>query len=222
VGLYWEQSRSSDLRHDCKGKEGVAEAGADTSEWWFLYLWIAQSSRDFPQLALIAKQRSASTVKKVVKLVLESSIPPSIRTKVWAWLLADPLQPTLNAPFHQLASRCPIHSAKFDGRDAVKHFYSHHVFTLGGQRMVPELMAVYALTRSKVLDIDTSWIAVIMLTKSFDIEEAYSLYDGMVARMRPVLAAHNVRLECAVIMELLSTMDGPLAKKLSDNGVLRE
>ncbi len=154
--------------------------------------------------------------------MVEFRLPPSIRTKLWAWLLADPSQTKPNAPFHQLAARCAIHNPKFDARDAIKYFSSHQVFARGGQRMVPELMAVYALTHSKVVDIDTSWMAAILLTISFDVEEAYNLYDGLVTRMRPVLAAHNIRLESAVIMEFLASMDGPLTKKLGESGVLRE
>jgi hypothetical protein len=156
----------------------------------------------------------------MAKLVFESSIPPSIRTKVWAWLLTDPGQSNSNVPFHQLASRSPVGQQKFDGREATKHFRNHHAFARGGHRVVPELMAVYALTHAKAsLDIDTSWIAVIMLTQSFDAEEAYRLYDAMVTRMRPVLAAHNVRLEVAVIMDLLGSVDASLAKKLAGSGV---
>lgn len=98
------------------------------------------------------------------------------------------------------------------------HLGSHQAFA-NGTFAAQEMAHVYTTRRPKAaLGYDTTGIAALFLTQSFDTEQAYSLYEGLLDRLASDLRPIAARTGEIVLPQLLSQQDSGLCDHLRKKG----
>ncbi len=173
------------------------------------------------QLALIGKPYTPAAAKKVTKQIVEKHLPPSLRTKCYAWLQSSRVpQAPLRLEFASVAKQFKLlRNFSADQPVLCSKFASHRAFSRGFSN-VEDMLAVYGYRHPKqARDADLSWIAALVLMQSFDVDEAYGLFEGFVEEHYVAMTSMSTSIDSAVLEEILRSSEPQLAKHLASVGI---
>ncbi|KAJ9105483.1 hypothetical protein QFC21_001854 [Naganishia friedmannii] len=156
-------------------------------------------------LALTEHAPTASSDKKVKHLVESHSIPPSVRGRVWQWLLNAP--PIPHQQYQAQLDSFEIPPLQMD--PGLVQVFMH------GFHTVEQMMFLYITQNRSPPSPDTIWIASLFLTQSFHEAEGYALYQGFLQRLIDDGTDNQIKSWAQTVHEVVHAHDPELAQHLA-------
>lgn len=166
-------------------------------------------------------------------MLVENHLPPSVRARVWKWLLSAPSIP--HQQYQEYIDSFDIPQLEIDPSllryvlglklfmlftltvvsNSARRFGDHRAFMHGFQA-VQQMMFLY-ITRHQNAPPppDTIWIASVFLTQSFHEADGYALYESFLERMKECWGNQPLRNWAQVLQEVIQAHDPILAKHLA-------
>ncbi|KAI5453882.1 hypothetical protein NCC49_004878 [Naganishia albida] len=163
------------------------------------------------QLALTEQAPTASSGKKV-KMLVETQLPPSVRGRVWKWLLAAPAIP--HQQYQNYVDSFDIPQLAIDP-SLIRRFSDHRAFMHGFQSVQQMMFLFITRHQNAPPPPDTIWIASVFLTQSFHEADAYALYECFLERMKECWNDQQLRNWAQTLQEVIQAHDPALEKHLA-------
>lgn len=169
-------------------------------------------------LAIIAKKHSSSAAKKLGKMLASDGAPPSIRFRVWSWLLAAPTDRSAESHYHRLVDR--YSAPKIEVFAIPPAFASHRAFAGDGSARLQEMIATLRYHKPKsYMGEGTCWLAMILFMQAFDVSHAFVLTDIVLDKFASQMSPDVIRTDAVVLESMVVEMDAKLALHLKACGL---
>ncbi|GHJ84458.1 hypothetical protein NliqN6_0860 [Naganishia liquefaciens] len=163
-------------------------------------------------LSLTDRPQTSSSSQKV-KALVESYLPPSVRGRVWSWLLNAPVLP--HQQYQSYIDSFDIPQLEMDPSLIVR-FGNHRAF-IQGFHSVQQMMFLYIIRHQNAPPPppDTIWIASVFLSQSFHDADAYALYESFLGRISESWTGGQLRQWAEALQEAIQAHDRELATHLA-------
>lgn len=218
-GTDFQVARAGETRHALPSDASHVEE----DEWGFLGaspvpVVYRKHGRNVPKieqamLAIIAKRRTDGVAKKLGKMLAVDGAPPSIRFRVWCWLLGAPADRSAESQYHRLVDR--YSAPKLEVFAIPPAFASHRAFQGDGVARLQEMIATLRYHKPKsYLGEGTCWLAMIVFMQAFDVSHAFALTDMVLDKFASQMSPDLIRTDAIVLESMVVEMDAKLALHL--------